>query len=34
MVLNTAHALKIANMETRLKIKPFKMPSFKVTLYI
>ena len=33
-MLNTAHALKIANMETRLKIKPFKMSSFKVTLYI
>ena len=33
-MLSTAHALKIANMETRLKVKSFKLPFFKVTLNI
>ena len=34
MVMNTAQALKIVNMETRLKIKPSKNAIFKVTLHI
>ena len=34
MVMSTAHALKIVNMETRLKIKPSKNAIFKVTLHI
>ena len=34
MVLSTAHALKIVNMETRLTIKSFKNAVFRVTLHI
>ena len=32
IVMGTAHALKILNMETRLKIKPSKNAIFKVVL--
>jgi len=31
--MSTAHALKIVNMETRLKIKPSRNAIFKVTLH-
>lgn len=32
--MSTAHALKIVNMEMRLKIKPSKNAIFKVALHI
>jgi len=32
--MSTAHALKIVNVETRLKFKPSKNAIFKVTLHI